>query len=178
MHGLAPRHKLHLPWQVIASMDLRPHHQPCLSHALKQFCHGTTLLHPPMAGTLGCTFPAKPPVQTSAETCMMASYQPWATTLLLHGCCPSPPCRNRHFPLSEVAHCLAAALATMASDAVVADLMVATPGVVTALLQLVNTSNDGAFAGGHMRSAWQLQVSSGSCQVISAVTFLVEFSAV
>ena len=76
-----------------------------------------------------------------------------------------------------MAHCLAAALATMASDAAVADLMVATPGVVTALLQLVNTSNDGAFTGGDMRSAWQLLVSLGSCQVIIAVTFLILFSA-
>eukprot|EP00891_Asterochloris_glomerata_P005689 jgi/Astpho2/5689/fgenesh1_pg.00079_%23_100_t len=76
---------------------------------------------------------------------------------------------NRHFPLSEVAHCLAAALATMASDAVVADLMVATPGVVTALLQLVNTSNDGAFAGsGHVRAAAATAISFLACHPIGA----------
>ena len=51
-------------------------------------------------------------------------------------------------PLGKVAHCLAATLATLASDPVVAQLAMQ-PGTPTvqALLQLVQTSDDDAFAG-------------------------------
>ena len=57
-------------------------------------------------------------------------------------------CRNRHVPLGKVAHCLAATLATLASDPVVAQLAMQ-PGsnTVQALLQLITTSDDDAFAG-------------------------------
>lgn len=51
-------------------------------------------------------------------------------------------------PLGKVAHCLAATLATLASDAAVAQLAMQ-PGsnTVQALLQLITTSDDDAFAG-------------------------------
>ena len=56
--------------------------------------------------------------------------------------------RNRHVPLGKVAHCLAATLATLASDPAVAQLaMQPTSSIVYALLQLISTSDDGAFAG-------------------------------
>jgi len=56
--------------------------------------------------------------------------------------------RNRHVPLGKVAHCLAATLATLASDAAVAQLaMQAGSNTVQALLQLITTSDDEAFAG-------------------------------
>jgi len=56
--------------------------------------------------------------------------------------------RNRHVPLGKVAHCLAATLATLASDAAVAQLaMQAGSNTVQALLQLITTSDDDAFAG-------------------------------
>lgn len=59
--------------------------------------------------------------------------------------------RNRHVPLGKVAHCLAATLATLASDPAVAQLaMQPGSGTVNALLQLVSTSDDDAFAGMHM----------------------------
>ncbi len=56
--------------------------------------------------------------------------------------------RNRHVPLGKVAHCLAATLATLASDAAVAQLAMQ-PGsnTVQALLQLITSSDDDAFAG-------------------------------
>lgn len=51
-------------------------------------------------------------------------------------------------PLGKVAHCLAATLATLASDPTVAQLaMQPGSGIVHALLQLVSTSDDDAFAG-------------------------------
>jgi len=51
-------------------------------------------------------------------------------------------------PLGKVAHCLAATLATLASDAAVAQLaMQAGSNTVQALLQLITTSDDEAFAG-------------------------------
>ncbi len=51
-------------------------------------------------------------------------------------------------PLGKVAHCLAATLATLASDPAVAQLAMQ-PGsnIVQALLQLIATSDDEAFAG-------------------------------
>lgn len=51
-------------------------------------------------------------------------------------------------PLGKVAHCLAATLATLASDPLVAQLAMQ-PGTPTvqALLQLIQTSDDDAFAG-------------------------------
>lgn len=56
--------------------------------------------------------------------------------------------RNRHVPLGKVAHCLAATLATLASDPTVAQLaMQPGSGIVNALLQLISTSDDDAFAG-------------------------------
>ena len=67
-----------------------------------------------------------------------------ATSLLSGACC----CRNRHVPLGKVAHCLAATLATLASDPTVAQLaMQPSSGIVNALLQLISTSDDDAFAG-------------------------------
>ena len=51
-------------------------------------------------------------------------------------------------PLGKVAHCLAATLATLASDPATAQLaMQAGSNTVTALLQLITTSDDDAFAG-------------------------------
>ena len=51
-------------------------------------------------------------------------------------------------PLGKVAHCLAATLATLASDPATAQLAMQ-PGssIVNALLQLITTSDDDAFAG-------------------------------
>ena len=51
-------------------------------------------------------------------------------------------------PLGKVAHCLAATLATLASSPAVAQLAMQ-PGsnTVQALLQLITTSDDDAFAG-------------------------------
>ena len=61
-------------------------------------------------------------------------------------------CRNRHVPLGKVAHCLAATLATLASDPATAQLaMQPNSSIVNALLQLITTSDDDAFAGEHLQ---------------------------
>ncbi|DBA90981.1 TPA: hypothetical protein ACH3X2_004190 [Trebouxia sp. C0005] len=78
--------------------------------------------------------------------------------------------RNRHVPLGKVAHCLAATLATLASDAAVAQLAMQ-PGsnTVQALLQLITTSDDEAFAGaGHVRAAAATAIAFLACHPIGA----------
>ncbi|KAL0031473.1 hypothetical protein WJX77_002181 [Trebouxia sp. C0004] len=77
---------------------------------------------------------------------------------------------NRHVPLGKVAHCLAATLATLASDAAVAQLaMQADSNIVQALLQLITTSDDDAFAGaGHVRAAAATAISFLACHPIGA----------
>ncbi|KAL3152291.1 hypothetical protein ABBQ32_001362 [Trebouxia sp. C0010 RCD-2024] len=77
---------------------------------------------------------------------------------------------NWHLPLGKVAHCLAATLATLASDPTVAQLaMQPGSGIVHALLQLISTSDDDAFAGaGHVRAAAATAIAFLACHPIGA----------